>query len=76
MSAGKIISCRAVKKPTSVDFHVTDPVVDFNPLSGAQCCCFLGLERTEELEGPRGLSIQDDETVCSPVADRRHFKDN
>lgn len=27
MSAGKIISCRAVKKPTSVDFHVTDPVV-------------------------------------------------
>lgn len=30
----------------------------------------------EELEGPLGPSIQDDEAGCSPVPNRRHLKDN
>lgn len=69
-------SCSCRIKDIFASVCVIWAVFDFNPLSGAQCCCLLELERMEELEGPRGLSIQDDETGCSPGSNRRHLTDN
>lgn len=43
-------SCSCRIKDIFASVCVIWAVFDFNPLSGAQCCCLLELERMEELE--------------------------